>query len=213
MTAKPFCDGPFSILKGTSWIVGKDRHGEPCHVLDQRGWGYLTGKGQSALGLDNATASAMQADMQQWVVDALNAAWNRRADLAAVQPAQVRVKPLVWHEGDEPDEWKSGPYDVWCELGKFQVYHWSIVKGAPHETAEAAKAAAQADYEARILAALDRQPDPRDEVIARMVGALELFSKMEFFVESSDDTDPCIISAGTVRRCRAAFAAAKAVQK
>ena len=89
MTAKPFCDGPFSILKGTSWIVGKDHHGEPCHVLDQRGWGYLTGKGQSALGLDNATASAMQAETQQWVVDAMNAAWNR----SAVQPAQVQPDP------------------------------------------------------------------------------------------------------------------------
>ena len=256
MTAKPFCDGPFRAMEGSGWIVGKDKHGDDCHVLDQRGWGYLTGFGHSALGLDTATASQMQADMQQWVVDAMNDAWNRRADLAAVQPAQVRVKPLVWHEGDEPDEWKSGPYDVWCELGKFQVYHWSIVKGAPHETAEAAKAEAQADYEARILAALEPQPDPRDEqrralekvirnqrvqikrlaataeahwrfvnrvreerladprdeVIARLVEALELFSKMEFFVESSDDTDPCIISAGTVRRCRTALAAAKAVQ-
>ncbi|HCZ00140.1 MAG: hypothetical protein A3D16_12325 [Rhodobacterales bacterium RIFCSPHIGHO2_02_FULL_62_130] len=94
MTAKPFCDGPFSILKGTNWIVGKDHHGDICHVLDQRGWGYLTGKGHSALGLDNVTASQMQADMQQWVVDALNAAWNRRADLAAV-PAQAKgAKPL-----------------------------------------------------------------------------------------------------------------------
>ena len=78
MTAKPFCDGPFSILKGTNWIVGKDHHGDICHVLDQRGWGYLTGKGQAALGLDNITASQMQADMQQWVVDALNAAWEAR---------------------------------------------------------------------------------------------------------------------------------------
>jgi len=74
MTAKPFCDGPFSVLKGTNWIVGKDN----CHVLDQRGWGYLTGRGHDALGLDTATASQMQADMQQWVVDALNAAWESR---------------------------------------------------------------------------------------------------------------------------------------
>lgn len=76
MTAKPFCDGPFSILKGTTWIVGKDKNGDLCHVLDQRGWGYLTGKGRSALALDSATAIKMQEDMQQWVVDALNAAWE-----------------------------------------------------------------------------------------------------------------------------------------
>lgn len=89
-----------------------------------------------------------------------------RADLAAV-PAQVRVKPLVWDEGDEPDEWRSGPYDVWCELGNFQVYHWSIVKGDPHETAEAAKAAAQADYDARIFAAIEPQPDQAIEIDIR----------------------------------------------
>lgn len=76
MTAKPFCDGPFKVIKSTSWIVGKDKHGDDCHILDQRGWGYLTGKGRAALGLDTATASQMQDEMQQWVVDALNAAWE-----------------------------------------------------------------------------------------------------------------------------------------
>jgi hypothetical protein len=74
----------------------------------------------------------------------------------------VRVKALEWHECDEPDEWKSGPYDVWCEFGKFQLYQWSIVMGEPHDTADAAKAAAQADYEARILAALEPVAQPED---------------------------------------------------
>lgn len=79
-----------------------------------------------------------------------------------VHPAvQPKVKPLVWHEGDEPDEWKSGPYDVWREFGRYQLYHWSVVVGEPHKTASAAKAAAQADHEARILSALEPavQPD------------------------------------------------------
>jgi len=76
MTAKPFCDGPFKVIKSTRWIVGKDKHGDDCHILDQRGWGYLTGGGHAALGLDTATASQMQDEMQQWVVDALNAAWE-----------------------------------------------------------------------------------------------------------------------------------------
>lgn len=80
---------------------------------------------------------------------------------ATLPAAQVTVKPLEWFEGDEPDEWKSGPYDVWCELGKYQVYYWSIVMGEPHETAKAAKAAAQADYDARIRSALTVTPhDP-----------------------------------------------------
>ena len=85
-----------------------------------------------------------------------------------VHPAvQPKVKPLVWHEGDEPDEWKSGPYDVWREFGRYQLYHWSVVVGEPHKTASAAKAAAQADHEARILPALEPavQPDLTDPVV------------------------------------------------
>jgi len=76
---KPFCDGPFRVLDGTSWIVGKDKNGDDCHILDQRGWGYLTGKGYAALGLDNLTAAKMQGETQQWVVNALNAAWSLRS--------------------------------------------------------------------------------------------------------------------------------------
>lgn len=84
--------------------------------------------------------------------------------LPAVQP---KVKPLVWHEGDEPDEWESGPYYVWREFGRYQLYHWSVVVGEPHKTAAAAKAAAQAGHEARILSALEPsvQPDLTDPVV------------------------------------------------
>lgn len=152
MTAKPFCDGPFSILKGTNWIVGKDHHGDICHVLDQRGWGYLTGKGQSALGLDSATASLMQADMQQWVVDALNDAWNRRADLAAV-PAQVRVKPLVFDD---------------LGIASDNLLNETIVYRKPEDQDRH-----NAKRAARILAAIEPQPDPRDEVIKGLVEALK----------------------------------------
>ena len=84
-----------------------------------------------------------------------------------VHPAvQPKVKPLVWHEGDEPDEWKSGPYDVWREFGRYQLYHWSVVVGEPHKTASAAKAAAQADHEARILPALEPAVQPDLEHVA-----------------------------------------------
>lgn len=155
MTAKPFCDGPFSVLKGTNWIVGKDKHGDICHVLDQRGWGYLTGKGHSALGLDNVTASQMQADMQQWVVDALNAAWNRRADLAAV-PAQAKgAKPL-----DLSDDLRGQLWQIVLKM-----------TACDDEGCGQNNCSCMARY-ARILAATKPQPDPRDEVIARLVEAL-----------------------------------------
>lgn len=122
------------------------------------------------------------------------AAWNRRA----IPAAQVTVKPLEWFEGDEPDEWKSGPYDVWCELGKYQVYYWSIVMGEPHETAKAAKAAAQADYEARIRSALTVTPHDPAKVQAlveageRMTGPLwRLILADEHCLKSPCDMPTC----------------------
>jgi hypothetical protein len=83
----------------------------------------------------------------------------------------VRVKPLVW-EGD--GFWSSGPNEGWMEeadtpfgwgysiefgrIGNFKVcstFDWSQ---DGFEAPDAAKAAAQADYEARILAALEPAP-------------------------------------------------------
>jgi hypothetical protein len=108
-------------------------------------------------------------DAATWIESVPNVLANRQEiarsirALADAPPVPVvRVLPLVWYEGDEPDEWKSGPYDVWCELGRFQLYYWSIVMGKPHDDADAAKAAAQADYEARILAALQPQSEGGD---------------------------------------------------
>jgi|GEM_PF-5951376 len=80
------------------------------------------------------------------------------AYLEAVEARAVTVKPLVWEDGDEPGEYRSGSYDIWNEQGGFQIYHWSIVLGEQHSTPEAAQAAAQADHDARIRSALDVQP-------------------------------------------------------
>lgn len=129
MTAKPFCDGPFKVIKSTRWIVGKDKHGDDCHILDQRGWGYLIGEGRAALGLDTATASQMQDEMQQWVVNALNAAWNTRADLhdeIRAQPAECetrlrKVVEALWEirlEYDPSDDSLNSRtmYDIACDV-------------------------------------------------------------------------------------------------
>ena len=108
------------------------------------------------------------------------AAWNRRADLAAVQPAQVRVKPLtdlveefttaVWHLMDNSET--SGPIDdptitVWKpdfdEVSKLL----DRIEGLPSGSTEHMGAGEL--LSANILAALEPQPDPRDEVIARLV--------------------------------------------
>ena len=141
------------------------------------------------------------------------AAWNRRADIAAV-PAQVRVKPLLW-----------GTFGKEClraetVLGRYEVM-WGFHNGqtsldipAPrrshvwHPSVEAAKTAAQADYESRILAAVEPQPDPRDEVIAWLVDALRNIAEGNL-----GDAAWQANYARIKDVARAALAAAKAVQK
>lgn len=95
------------------------------------------------------------------------AAWNRRADL--VPAPSVTVKPLEWdcdfaavnipegystyENGD--DEWSV--YLTW-RTGSEKLHE------AGHQSLDAAKAAAQADYEARIMAAIQIAPAPPSEV-------------------------------------------------
>lgn len=85
---------------------------------------------------------------------------------AEARPA-VRVKPLVWEEHDGKSYRQAncvlGQYQV-AWLGEFECWQLSRPKKAEQEWKEAfsrhsnkddAKAAAQADYEARILAAVE----------------------------------------------------------
>lgn len=52
------------------WADGQK--GGPTHVLDVRGWGYLTGRGHGALGLTEDEGIAAQRAVQAYVV----ASWN-----------------------------------------------------------------------------------------------------------------------------------------
>lgn len=92
-------------------------------------------------------------------------AWNRRALPPAQEAAPaVKVKPLVWRMDPDRDD----DYPRWlAETGLGKTYHvfkawwgaqekWGFVGlDGYHHSEAAAKAAAQADYEARILAALE----------------------------------------------------------
>jgi len=128
----------------------------------------------------------------------------------------VQVKPLVW-TGD--GNWHSGDDEGWMEeantpfgwgyaveFGTLDTGPWKVSSTfggdiVGFDTPSAAKAAAQADYEARIIAAIELQPDPRDEVIARLVEALV------DMIDHADEISSPLVEA------RAALAAAKAVQK
>jgi hypothetical protein len=83
----------------------------------------------------------------------------------------MRVKPLVW------DDWSSGHrlrLDAPTRFGAYTIMqmhfpemHFKIEtpnrQTLSAESLNAAKAAAQADYEARIMAALEPTGGPRDE--------------------------------------------------
>jgi len=95
------------------------------------------------------------------------------------QLVRALIKPLVWHEGDERDEWKSGYYEIWCEFGKYQLYWWAVVVGDPHETVGAAKASAEAHHIARTSAALNL------DAVATLVNAANAYKDERIKV---DDT-------------------------
>lgn len=86
--------------------------------------------------------------------------------------ARPTVKALEWtHEAETAKK-----YETWSAetiFGRYHVvrmpagYTWfvegGIGSGGPFDTAEAAKTAAQADYERRILSALEAAPEPQQE--------------------------------------------------
>jgi hypothetical protein len=92
------------------------------------------------------------------------------ADAALAEIGAVRVKPLQWEDFEGQGAKASGFYQAnylitkWRGRGEFEVamsypsYQTGFDGERFHPTLEAAKAAAQADYEARILAAIEHAP-------------------------------------------------------
>lgn len=92
------------------------------------------------------------------------AAWNRRAalppakqdDLASGKAVTVRVKPLVWR--DEFMRWSGNSFtSTAVGAGHTYIIAASLYDPEADNVIAAKKAAAQADYEARIRAALEPQ--------------------------------------------------------
>ena len=106
------------------------------------------------------------------------------------KPQAVRVKPLVWVEtfedrGDGLSE-HNGGYESASVLGFYEIgmgfgsdaYYWSVCDPnyneiGSFEDPSYAKSAAQADYEARILAALDVSETPESERQTYLLSANE----------------------------------------
>lgn len=94
--------------------------------------------------------------------------------ISALPAAQVKVKSLVWEDFDGLGAKASAFYQAnyliqwWKGEGRYEValsypgYQTGYDGQRWHDTLNAAKAAAQADYKARILATLDLSPKPVD---------------------------------------------------
>lgn len=93
---------------------------------------------------------------------------------AAPQPGQVAVKPLEWSSNTDDDEWYSDDDPTGNGLGLYWVFPSQVNDGkyelriagqrlgyvGTFPSPDAAKAAAQADYETRIRSALRALPRP-----------------------------------------------------
>ena len=99
-----------------------------------------------------------------------NDEYRRTAAMLRACKGRVRVKALVWSEGYRPIA-SPQPYQIWPDNGGsgapddpienfdgVMLYDPHMMTLGIHLSIEAAKAAAQADYEARILAALEPAP-------------------------------------------------------
>jgi hypothetical protein len=141
-----------------------------------------------------------------------------RADLAG--PAQVKVKPLVWEDdghgnfraqsvrGGEGVDRIIEPQVIGDDRVTYEA--WGIKDS--FDDLAAAMSAVEAEILSEILAAIDPQPDPRDEVIARLVEALD---ECRQALKDYMNQYPHMVKGYLVdaeQHASAALAAAKAVQ-
>ena len=73
----------------------------------------------------------------------------------ALEPTRVKVKPLVWEDGEYQGCWTAGDYDIWRENNEYELCFWAIVQGNAHKTLAGAQSAAWEHHQARILAAIE----------------------------------------------------------
>lgn len=103
---------------------------------------------------------------------------NAQDAINAIPAVQPTVKPLVWRDdgtnGHETDH-AFGFYEVYPSPEGDMLSRDGVDSGV-FPTLEAAKAAAQTDYEARILSALDMQPTVSPDVAALVDAAEKVIS-------------------------------------
>jgi hypothetical protein len=141
---------------------------------------------------------------------------QKRKQLAALTEGTpgVKVKPLVWEAITENVHETIGFNSVYqVRIGTDGVVRWQeryMGDWQSVDTIEAAKAAAQADYESRTLAALDLTPQPAPDV-ARLVEAAKAYvdahDKAQFMRSADYHNDDCSCLRCHMDRLRDALAA------
>ena len=112
-----------------------------------------------------AKSLAFVANRTGMTVEKCEEVTDKAAAMLRAMKGRVRVKPLKWvdlhKDGSRYDVTSDDPLGYSDSIHGLQddTYHSRL---GHFPTLEAAKAAAQADYEARILAALDPAPDQGD---------------------------------------------------
>lgn len=100
---------------------------------------------------------------------------------AAPAPLQVRVKKLTWWE------WQGEIYGRAPYMMNYRVKpdgdQWSLDTIGTFDTLDAAKAAAQADYERRILSALDLSTPPQIAALEAEIDASPLVAHLQMIAE------------------------------
>ena len=134
-------------VAGNRWAARKE-HAAHLYEMD-----YPEAKIDSKI----VSGKADEAEMIASHIRAL-ATPDQSAALAAKRAATVTVKPLVWvqsHLASWNDDWHTVPTAYSIRYADENGWKWSTCSGFGYcHSAEAAKAAAQADYDARIRAAI-----------------------------------------------------------
>ena len=113
---------------------------------------------------------AMGYSFCDYAADAIEALAAENARLAASEPMCVAVKPLEWEHVTLTQTWQAksifGEYAVgfddgwWAQLGGYANWEWNAPDDPrSYHGPDAAKAAAQTDYDARILSAITMHPE------------------------------------------------------
>ena len=128
---------------------------------------------------------------------------------ADVSMLAIRVKPLAWHPKHGCDAIGLGIKYCMSETtpGLFGLYSPFHTKDDMPKSE--IQAAAQADYDARITAAIEPAPDPRDAVIAQLVGAVSALVDRTRGAQARVQIGDWV----EISACENALAAAKAVMK